>query len=257
MYEVFKRELKPFDMVLVEGVTMRTTTISRSNFNLVIAKDKVFTGNALRTATDCPVYLIENPTMAEMELKNSLLHEWDRFVQNEAVRKRETSKRISELKKEIANKNLQLGTVLSEADTIYGNKALFLGKCLVEDRVRKKSTEGYCYYAFSASQSDLAEMFSYKDTPISLEILLQKYISSSDIRYQREKLREQNVSNNIHVYEGNVKHIMTFKSLSTKYSSVVGSVNIALPASGEYTIYAREYGRWNTIYDYVTFKFLQ
>lgn len=255
MYDVFKRELKPFDLVLAEGETMRTTTISLSNFNLVVAQDKLFTGNNVRTCNDV-VYYIENPTQQEIQIKNKLLKDWDVYVRQEAERKREARRKAAELRKELNMKEPQVGDILSGGS--YGMKALYLGKCSVVYEPLDKTATGHCYYAFSCKQSILAEMYSkYKDNAAPLIEVLAEYITSASPSYMKDTLRGAKVDPSIKLYEPSVRNIMVTKSLSTRWSETSGHIDLCLPSDGELKLYSRSYERWNSTYGYVTIKFLQ
>lgn len=236
MQDVFGRKLRPMDFVIAEGKKIRDITLDKSNFNLIVAEDKVFNGESVRKAD--LVYLIEKPCLSEEQIRRELALKWNTFIKKETERKREQSREASNIKKDIKNW-CQVGDIL--ASTFSYRQVIYLGKCRIIDNINNVVKEGYCYCECFSSYHDIDTIIKlYENKVIDLESFIDEIIDKNILYHGYSKNEMQKYGGLAYkAHIDDIKDLTVTKGLSKKYAVKLGHINIRIAPGYKMTIYTR------------------
>lgn len=263
MKETFNRPLKVGDLVLVGYGISRCDDITESSYGLVVAEDRVYI-SGFPYLCGISVYLIENPIELELQKKQELMVEYNKYQQAQLKAKAEASRVAAEKRKELKSSKIVKGDILKNN---YNDYALYLGKGRFVNEITNTVTNGHMYISFTCRNDKIEEvMQKVKEvggpmTFIEFRTILKKIVDKTAYQRMVEVLRRDNLYNTIKYYEPDISNIICVKSWSTKFMNKYSHIDLAENIGDKVTVYARKVeGRgWNTndTYGLVHFEFME
>lgn len=155
MKDILGRKLKLNDLVLGMTIGRHSDGIRFGVFNGESVDWSKHDGRYLTTSVMNNMYLLENPTEKELEIKQKILA----LVEKERLHKEETLAKRKALAR-IPTKDLIVGK--SYVDD-RGYKYVYLGKGIVTDNYTRETKEGYIYLSsYNTKQYDsITDTFNY------------------------------------------------------------------------------------------------